>query len=89
MPPPHMKEILSALCVRPSELPTFKAAITKVLEVRPDERVGREVAFYLQALQKQRELNERYFPQSKLSDEDRLAKLANTVGLQMPPKEPK
>ena len=90
MPGPHLRQILKALPCRPQELPRFRGAVCGLFKdsTQPDT-VAREVAFYLQALQKQRELNDRYFKPSELSEKDRLSKLANTVGLQLPNAEAK
>ena len=44
----------------------------------------RELSFYFESLRKQKELNDRYFPQSELKQSERMAKLANVVGLEMP-----
>ena len=55
MPGPHLRQILKALPCRPQELPRFRGAVCGLFKdsTQPDT-VAREVAFYLQALQKQR-----------------------------------
>lgn len=82
----YLRDMLRALPCRPSELPRFRAAIVGMFRgsPQPDEVTAREVAFHLQAMKHQRELNERYFPQSELSEKERIANLAKTVGLQVP-----
>ena len=82
----YLRDMLRALPCRPSELPRFRAAIVGMFRdsPQPDEVTAREVAFHLQSMKHQRMLNERYFPQSDLSDKQRIANLAKTVGLQVP-----
>tara|TARA_B110001452_G_scaffold93535_1_gene77218 strand:- start:48 stop:407 length:360 start_codon:yes stop_codon:yes gene_type:complete len=82
----YLRNILRSLPCRPSELPHFRTAIVGMFRdsPQPDEVTAREVAFHLQSMKHQRELNERYFPQSNLSDKERIANLAKTVGLQVP-----
>ena len=82
----YLRDMLRALPCRPAELPRFRAAITGMFRgsSQPDEVTAREVAFHLQSQKHQRELNDRYFPQSNLSDKERIANLAKTVGLQVP-----
>ena len=38
----------------------------------------------VESLRKQKELNDRFFPQTELTRSERIAKLANVVGLEMP-----
>lgn len=82
---PTLRTLLRALPCRPSELPHFRAAAVSLYRdssSRPE--VVRELSFYFESLRKQRELNDRYFPQSELTQSERMAKLANVVGLEMP-----
>jgi hypothetical protein len=46
--------------------------------------LDRELRFYLQAQRYQRELNERYFPASELTDREKIHRMARIVGLQAP-----
>eukprot|EP00316_Scyphosphaera_apsteinii_P003365 CAMPEP_0119326822 /NCGR_PEP_ID=MMETSP1333-20130426/69392_1 /TAXON_ID=418940 /ORGANISM="Scyphosphaera apsteinii, Strain RCC1455" /LENGTH=104 /DNA_ID=CAMNT_0007335241 /DNA_START=59 /DNA_END=370 /DNA_ORIENTATION=+ len=45
---------------------------------------AKEVIFHLNAQRTLRDLNERYFPQSQLTERERVAKMAKLVGLQPP-----
>ena len=80
----QLRAILRALPCRPSELPRFRAAVVSLYRDSTRPELSKELSFYLDSLQKQRELNQRYFPQSLLTPQERIAKLANVVGLQMP-----
>ena len=79
-----LRTILRALPCRPSELPHFRAAAVSLYRDSSRPEVARELSFYFESLRKQRGLNERFFPQSELTPQERIAKLANVVGLQMP-----
>lgn len=79
-----LKALLRALPCRPSELPHFRAAAVSVYRDSSRPEVVRELSFYFESLRKQKELNDRYFPQSELKQSERMAKLANVVGLEMP-----
>lgn len=50
--------------------------------------LGCELRFYLQAQRYQRELNERYFPASELTDREKIHRMARIVGLEAPPHVP-
>ena len=79
-----LRALLRALPCRPSELPHFRAAAVSLYRDSSRPEVARELSFYFESLRKQKELNDRYFPQSELTPSERMAKLANVVGLEMP-----
>ena len=76
--------VCTALPCRPSELPHFRAAAVSLYRDSSRPEVVRELSFYFESLRKQKELNDRFFPQSELTQSERMAKLANVVGLEMP-----
>ena len=79
-----LRSLLRALPCRPSELPHFRAATVALYRESSRPEVARELSFYFESLRKQRELNGRFFPQSELTKSERMAKLANVVGLELP-----
>ena len=79
-----LRALLRALPCRPSELPHFRAATVALYRDSSRPEVARELSFYFESLRKQRELNDRFFPQSELTQSERMAKLANVVGLELP-----
>merc|ERR1740117_822487 len=87
-----LRQILRALPsgYRPcgtSELPRFRAAVVQQARNVPEadrEEVGREFLFHLQAQKHFRELNARYFPLSELPERERVKRVANHVGLDVP-----
>ena len=82
--PTMLRPLLRALPCRPSELPHFRAAAVSLYRDSSRPEVVRELSFYFESLRKQKELNDRFFPQSELTQSERMAKLANVVGLEMP-----
>ena len=78
------RALLRALPCRPSELPHFRAATVSLYRDASRPEVMRELTFYFESLRKQKELNDRFFPQTELTRSERMAKLANVVGLEMP-----
>ena len=82
--PTMLRPLLRALPCRPSELPHFRAAAVSLYRDSSRPEVVRELSFYFESLRKQKELNDRFFPQSELTQSERVAKLANVVGLEMP-----
>ena len=50
--------------------------------------LGRELLFHLESQRYQRELNERYFPASELTDREKIHRMARIVGLEAPPHVP-
>ena len=79
-----LRALLRALPCRPSELPHFRAATVSLYRDASRPEVARELTFYFESLRKQKELNDRFFPQTELTRSERMAKLANVVGLEMP-----
>ena len=80
----RLRALLRALPCRPSELPHFRAATVSQYRDASRPEVARELTFYFESLRKQKELNDRFFPQTELTRSERMAKLANVVGLEMP-----
>ena len=87
--------LLRMLPGRPAELPRFRAAVAAALRrpLSPAQPaptaesatvVLREVNFLLRSQQELAELNERYFPQSGMSQQDIVKATAARVGLAMP-----
>ena len=85
-----VKAILRLLPCQPAEAPRFRDAVKKLAQAgaagteEQRKNVAAEVAFHLHAQQQMRELNARYFPHVEMTDRERVAKMANRVGLQSP-----
>jgi hypothetical protein len=78
-----LRQIIRALPCGKSELPRFRSAAVRMARTT-EPAVGKELLFHLQSQQHLRELNERYFPHSELSERERVQKVANLVGLEVP-----
>lgn len=83
-----LRSLLRLLPCRPSELPRFRSAIVAYARRQPTEpgndALAREYEFHLQAQKHLRELNERYFPQSGLSEKEMIGRTAAMVGYNLP-----
>jgi len=82
-----LRQIIRALPCGKSELPRFRnAAVRMARAAAPADReeLGHELLFHLRSQQRLRELNELYFPRSELSERERVQKVANLVGLEVP-----
>lgn len=88
-----VRSLLRALpCHRPSELPRFRSAVVDAVRQHPTSQLPasssvntvKEALFLLRAKQHLQELNERYFPQSGMSQKEVTEATAARVGLRMP-----
>ena len=63
-----------------------RASIVEFVRASPPQQplLGPELLFHLQAQAYQRELNERYFPASELTERERIHRMARLVGLEAP-----
>ena len=90
-----LKQLLRAVPCECTDAARFRAAIAQMARSAattqtPESReaTGREVLFYLRAQRTLRDLNARYFPGSELTERERVARVAQYVGLEVPPDMP-
>lgn len=88
-----LKAMLELLPCRPAELSRFRTAIGDAFAAAaarpppagvPKDHLVAETAFMLRSQATLHELNERYFPQSGMTDKEVVAATAARVGLAMP-----
>lgn len=87
-----LRELLRLLPCRPSERAKFRSVVIDVVRHLPappaaaaaDQALATETLFLLRAQQHLKELNERYFPTSGMSEKEVIAATAARVGFRMP-----
>lgn len=87
-----VRSLVRSLPCRPSEMPHLRNALADVLAAKPTTTASspratgllEEAQFLLSAQQHLDELNQRYFPQSGMTQKEAIASVAARVGFQMP-----